>query len=138
MNIFVAKLSFLTREDKLKTLFGNFGEVSSVKIIFDKAEGRSKGFGFVEMAAKNDGIKAISRLDGQEVDGRNIKVNEGQKKPAGSSVDKKVAMSLGHENIAGRPKMGRPANVVLLKTGTNQNLFLLRSKITLLENMSGK
>ncbi|HDO26621.1 MAG TPA: RNA-binding protein, partial [Bacteroidetes bacterium] len=49
MNIFVTKLSYQTKEDQLQSLFEQFGEVSSVKIIYDKFEGRSKGFGFVEM-----------------------------------------------------------------------------------------
>lgn len=83
MQLYVGNLDFNTSEDSLRDLFAEFGEVVSAKIIIDRDTGRSKGFGFVEMAAKNDGIKAISNLDGQEVNGRNIKVNEAQQKPAG-------------------------------------------------------
>ena len=60
MNIFVAKLSYQTTEDQLRQLFEPFGEVSSVKIIYDKIEGRSKGYGFVEMALKTEGEAAIA------------------------------------------------------------------------------
>ena len=83
MQLYVGNLDYATTEDSLKELFAACGEVVSAKIIMDRDTGRSKGFGFVEMAAKNDAIKAISQLNGQEVNGRNIKVNEAQKKPSG-------------------------------------------------------
>jgi len=83
MQLYVGNLDYTTTEESLKELFSTCGEVLSTKIIIDRDTGRSKGFGFVEMAAKNDGVKAISSLDGQEVNGRNIKVNEAQQKPSG-------------------------------------------------------
>ena len=83
MQLYVGNLDYGTTEQSLKDLFGQYGEVVSAKIIMDRETGRSKGFGFVEMGAKNDAIKAISDLNGQEVNGRNIKVNEAQQKPAG-------------------------------------------------------
>jgi len=83
MQLYVGNLDYGTTEQSLKDLFGQYGEVVSAKIIMDRDTGRSKGFGFVEMGAKNDAIKAISDLNGQEVNGRNIKVNEAQQKPAG-------------------------------------------------------
>ena len=83
MQLYVGNLDYTTTEESLKELFSTCGEVLSTKIIIDRDTGRSKGFGFVEMAAKNDGVKAISSLDGQEVNGRNIKVNEAQQKPTG-------------------------------------------------------
>ena len=83
MQLYVGNLDYGTTEQELKDLFGAAGEVVSAKIIMDRDTGRSKGFGFIEMSDKNDGIKAISQLNGQEVNGRNIKVNEAQQKAAG-------------------------------------------------------
>jgi RNA recognition motif-containing protein len=83
MQIYVGNLDYGTNDQSLNELFSPFGEVVSAKIIMDRDTNRSKGFGFVEMASKNEGIKAISKLDGQELNGRNIKVNEAQQKPAG-------------------------------------------------------
>jgi RNA recognition motif-containing protein len=83
MQLYVGNLDYGTTDQSLKDLFSTYGEVVSAKIIMDRDTGRSKGFGFVEMAAKNDGIKAISNLNGQELNGRSIKVNEAQQKPAG-------------------------------------------------------
>lgn len=76
MNIYVGNLSYSTTEGELRDAFGSFGEVTSVAIISDKFTGQSKGFGFVEMADKEAATKAISSLDGSEIKGRQIKVNE--------------------------------------------------------------
>jgi RNA recognition motif-containing protein len=82
MNIFVGSLPFKIEEADLKELFEAFGEVSSVKIITDRESGRSKGFGFVEMADDEAAKKAIADLNGSEVGGRNIVVNQAEdKKP---------------------------------------------------------
>jgi RNA recognition motif-containing protein len=78
MNIFIAKLSYETTEDQVRKLFEAFGEVTSVKIIYDRAEGRSKGFGFVEMADDDEGRNAIEGLNNKKVDGRNIVVKESE------------------------------------------------------------
>ena len=78
MNIFVAKLSFDTREDSLKEVFEEFGEVSSAKIIMDKFTGRSKGFGFIEMPNDEEGQNAINDLNESELDGRNIVVKKAE------------------------------------------------------------
>ena len=83
MQLYVGNLDYGTTDQSSKDLFAEYGEVVSAKIIMDRETGRSKGFGFVEMAVKNEGIKAISNLNGQELNGRNIKVNEAQQKPAG-------------------------------------------------------
>lgn len=80
MNIYVANLNFDLRDEDLKQFFIPYGEVSSAKIIMDKATGRSRGFGFVEMADDEAGKKAISELDGSTVEGRPIKVNEAKPK----------------------------------------------------------
>jgi len=76
MNIYVGNLSYGVDEDGLKQTFGEYGEVTSVKIISDKFTGRSKGFGFVEMANDDQDKEAIEALNGKEMDGRNITVNE--------------------------------------------------------------
>ena len=74
MNIFVAKMSSATTGDDLATLFGEFGTVSSAKVITDRESGRSRGFGFVEMKNDDEGQKAISELNEAEYDGRIISV----------------------------------------------------------------
>lgn len=80
MNIFVARLSYQTEEQKLRELFEGFGEVSSAKIIFDRIEGRSKGFGFVEMPNDDEAQAAIDQLNDSELDGRNIVVKKARPK----------------------------------------------------------
>jgi RNA recognition motif-containing protein len=75
-NIFVSNLPFKMEEDQLKDIFEKFGEVSTVKIIKDRDTGRSKGFGFVEMTDDTDASEAIEDLNGSDVQGRAIVVNE--------------------------------------------------------------
>ncbi len=76
MNIFVANLNFRVKTDQLQELFEQYGEVDSVKIITDRDSGRSKGFGFIEMTDEAAARNAISSLDNQELEGRNIVVKE--------------------------------------------------------------
>ncbi len=76
MNIYVGNLSYQTTEEELRAAFGNHGKVNSVAIITDRVTGKSKGFGFVEMASDQEAREAISRLDGAEIAGRRIRVNE--------------------------------------------------------------
>jgi RNA recognition motif-containing protein len=76
MNIYVGNLSYGMSEDELRDAFGAFGEVSSVKILMDRETGRSRGFGFVEMPNQSDGEKAIAQLNGKEVGGRPLRINE--------------------------------------------------------------
>ena len=76
MNIFVAQLNYQTKEDQLRSLFEAYGEVSSAKIIIDKFENRSKGFGFVEMPNDDEAKAAINSLNEYSLDGRNIVVKE--------------------------------------------------------------
>ena len=75
VQIYVGNLSYTTTEDSLQSMFEKHGEVVSAKVIMDKYSGRSKGFGFVEMANKDEGEKAIQELNESEVEGRNIRVN---------------------------------------------------------------
>jgi RNA recognition motif-containing protein len=75
MNIYVSNLSFAVKDEDLREYFEEYGEVSSAKVILDKATNRSRGFAFVEMSDDAAGQKAIEELDGATVDGRTIKVN---------------------------------------------------------------
>lgn len=81
MNIFVAKLNYSTTQETVEELFGQFGQVDSAKIIFDRDTGRSKGFGFVEMPNADEANEAISSLNDTEVDGRSIVVKEAEERP---------------------------------------------------------
>jgi RNA recognition motif-containing protein len=75
MKLYVGNLDYNLDESQLQRYFEQYGEVASVKIITDKETGESKGFGFVEMADKEGGKKALERMNGSEVNGRRIKVN---------------------------------------------------------------
>jgi len=83
MNIYVGNLSWNLKDQDLSNLFATHGEVSSAKIVTDKFTGRSKGFGFVEMTNDDQAQAAITALNGTEVDGRNIVVNESRPKQEG-------------------------------------------------------
>jgi RNA recognition motif-containing protein len=76
MNIFVAKLSYNTTDDQLRDLFEQYGTVDSAKIIFDRIENRSKGFGFVEMPNDDEAYSAIGELNETDLDGRTIVVKK--------------------------------------------------------------
>ena len=76
MKLYVGNLSFGTDNAALEQLFSNIGTVESASVVEDRETGRSRGFGFVEMAAKEDGERAIAELDGKEFEGRQLKVNE--------------------------------------------------------------
>ena len=76
INIYVGNLNYDTREDGLRELFEGYGAVDSVKIITDQFTGRSRGFGFVEMTEREEGMKAIEELNAKEYEGRSLKVNE--------------------------------------------------------------
>ena len=83
MNIYVGNLSFSVTEEDLRTAFQTFGSVEKAAVITDKMSGQSRGFGFVEMPNKDEAIKAIESLNGKDLKGRNLKVNEAQPRPAG-------------------------------------------------------
>jgi RNA recognition motif-containing protein len=74
--LYVGNLSFNTSAQDLETLFGESGTVQSANIIEDRETGRSRGFAFVEMSSAEEANAAIATLDGKEIDGRNLKVNE--------------------------------------------------------------
>ncbi len=73
--LYVGNLSYDTTDDGLRAHFGAAGTVTSAMIIMDKFSGRSKGFGFVEMSSPEEAQAAIDQFDGQELDGRSLKVN---------------------------------------------------------------
>ena len=83
MNIYVGNLSYEVTEEELKTTFEAFGQVENVNIITDKYSGQSKGFGFVEMSAKDEGNAAIEGLNGTDLKGRTLKVNEARPRTEG-------------------------------------------------------
>jgi RNA recognition motif-containing protein len=87
MNIYVSNLSFNIQDKDLNDFFTGYGEVSSAKVITDKATGRSRGFGFVEMPDDEASKKAIAELDGTAKDGRTIKVTEARQKLARANDD---------------------------------------------------
>jgi RNA recognition motif-containing protein len=80
-NIFVGNLDFNTSEEELRQLFEVHGQVDRVSIMTDRDTGRSRGFGFVEMASAEDGEKAIAALNGSQIGGRTLNVNEARPKP---------------------------------------------------------
>ena len=84
MNIYVGNLSWNLKDQDLSDLFTPYGEVASAKIVLDKFTQRSKGFGFVEMPKDEEAQAAIAQLNGSEVDGRNLVVNESRPKEEGS------------------------------------------------------
>ena len=83
MNIYVGNLSFDSSEDDIRKAFEAFGTVNDVKIITDRYSGRSKGFGFVEMANDDEGKTAITEMNGKELDGRALKCDEARPRNEG-------------------------------------------------------
>ena len=84
MNIYIGNLSQTITEDKLKSLFAEFGDIESVKVIKDRFSGRPKGYGFIEMPSNSEADQAIKALNGNRLEGNHIKV-----KPADSGGKKR-------------------------------------------------
>jgi RNA recognition motif-containing protein len=76
MKLYVGNLSFNTSNQDLSDMFRKIGTVESANVIEDRETGRSRGFGFVEMSSRTEGENAIAQLNGKEIDGRELKVNE--------------------------------------------------------------
>ena len=85
MNIYVGNLSYNVKDEDLRGIFGEFGEVSSARVMTDRFSGQPRGFGFVEMPAKGDAINAIQGLNGREIDGRALTVNEARPREEGGN-----------------------------------------------------
>lgn len=81
--LFVGGLSWGTNDDGLREAFSRFGSISEARVIMDRETGRSRGFGFITFDDDQDAINAMNEMNGKELDGRSIKVNEAQEKPAG-------------------------------------------------------
>jgi RNA recognition motif-containing protein len=81
--LYVGNLSYGVTSETLRELFAQHGNVDSADVIMDRSTGRSKGFGFVEMSSDDEAESAMSALDGQEHDGRALRVNEAKPKPQG-------------------------------------------------------
>lgn len=79
--LYVGNLPYSAKEESLKEHFSSAGSVASVKIIIDRETGRSKGFGFVEMESDDGAQSAVSQLDGQEFEGRSLRVSEAKPQP---------------------------------------------------------
>jgi cold-inducible RNA-binding protein len=84
-NIFVGNLSFGTTEDTLRSMFDSYGAVQRVNIVTDRDTGQARGFAFVEMSVDAEGNAAINGLNGKDLDGRALNVNEAKPKPERSS-----------------------------------------------------
>jgi RNA recognition motif-containing protein len=92
MNIYVGNLAYDVTEEDLRQAFGAFGQVASASIIKDKFSGQSKGFGFIEMPTKEEAEAAISGMNGKEMKGRTLNVNEARPRSderRGSGVGKR-------------------------------------------------
>lgn len=84
MKIYVGNLSYQVSEDQLRDAFAAHGQVDSATIIKDKFSGQSKGFGFVEMSSKEEAEAAIAALNGTDLQGRRMNVNEARPRPEGA------------------------------------------------------
>jgi len=82
MNIYVGNLSYSLSESELRDAFAAYGEVSSVKVLMDRETGRSRGFGFVEMPNQSEAEIAVAEVNGKEVGGRPLRVNEARPRAA--------------------------------------------------------
>ena len=82
-NLFVGNLSFQTTQDELYAAFARFGSVERVNIVTDRLSGQPRGFAFVEMTERRDAENAIAQLNGAELNGRALNVNEARPKPEG-------------------------------------------------------
>ena len=92
-------------KDELRDAFGAFGEVSSVKILMDRETGRSRGFGFVEMPNQSEGETAIAQLNGKDVGGRALRINEARPREQRRETSLAVTSSCGSTNRTTRARL---------------------------------
>lgn len=98
MNIYISNLSFHTTDEDLTSLFSKFGEVTSAKVIMDKATGRSRGFGFVEMPSEEAGKEAMTSLANKEIEGRAISVSVAKEREDRRSSNSSFSRNSGSSN----------------------------------------
>jgi len=106
-NLFVGNLNFQTTESDLRALFEPFGQVVRVHMAMDRETGRARGFGFVEMANDEEAKKAIAALDGKEVGGRNVKINEARPKERSTGSSRGDGRGAGGNKSGGGGGRGR-------------------------------
>ena len=97
-NIFVGNLDFASTESSIRALFEPYGNVERVNLVTDRDTGRSRGFAFVEMSDAGEADRAINALNGQQLDGRSLNINEARPKPQGGG---------GGRGFGGPPRGGR-------------------------------
>jgi len=102
MNIYVGNLSFDVSEENLQTAFSAFGQVSSATIVKDKYSGQARGFGFVEMPDSNEARTAITNLNGKELNGRQMNVNEARPRTDRGGSGGRGGDRGGRSNFGGR------------------------------------
>ena len=101
-SVFVGNLSFEATEGGLRSIFEPFGEITRCNLMTDRDTGRARGFAFVEMSSDEDAAKAITALNGTEMDGRALTVNEAKPKTAGSGARGGGGYSRDRDNYRGR------------------------------------
>ncbi len=102
MNIYVGNLAFKVTDDDLRTAFEAFGDVDSARVITDRETGRSKGFGFIEMPDRKAAMKAIESLNGTDIGGRIVTVNESRPRPARPTNNRGERSDRGERGGGGR------------------------------------
>lgn len=107
MKIFVGNFSFNTTEDDLRSLFEPFGAIESVAVVTDRATGRSRGFGFVEMGDRGQAEKAIEALNGKEFGGRTLNINEARPKTDGGPRGGRGGRGGGRDDYRGHARQPR-------------------------------
>ncbi len=106
MNLYVGNLSFNTTDASLQALFQAHGQVQSARVVMDRDSGRSKGFGFVEMDNSAEATAAINALNGTDLDGRSINVNEARPKPEGGGRPSSGGFGSGDRRGGGGERSG--------------------------------
>lgn len=110
MNLFVGNMSFQTTESELRALFEPFGEITRIHVVTDRETGRARGFAFVEMANDEEAAKAIGALNGRDLNGRTLKVNEARPRPergGGGGRGRGGYSRDGYRGVARRPREPR-------------------------------
>ncbi len=102
--LYVGNLAYSTTDESLTGAFAAFGTVASARVIMDRETGRSKGFGFVEMASDEEALKAAAAMDGQDLDGRNLKVAEAKPMESGGRSGSSGGQSGGGGGGGGGPR----------------------------------